>query len=77
MAGFLYMAVGHIVEKLEEDDLEHHLWFIGRSAEIWGIDILAKLVDEREVYRFIEELEETILGDYSIVNMVAVEGKLA
>ena len=30
-----------------------------------------------EIDRFIQELEEVILGDYPIVNMVAVEGKLA
>ncbi len=74
---FLYTAVGHIVEKLEEDDLEHHLWPIGRSAKIQGICIPAKLVDEGEVDCFIQELEKVIHGDYPIVNMVAVEGKLA
>ena len=73
---FLYTAVGYIVEKLEEEDLEHHLWPIGRSAEIWGICIPAKLIDEGEVDRFIQELEEVIIGDYTIVDMVAVEGKL-
>ena len=68
--------VGHIVEKLEEDDIEHHLWFIGRPAEIWGIDIPAKLVDEGEVDGFIQKLEEVVLGDCPIIDMVAVEGKL-
>ena len=50
---FLSAVVGHIAEKLEEDNLEHHSWLICRSAEIWGIDILAKLVDEGEVNHFI------------------------
>lgn len=37
----------------------------------------AKLIDEGEVGHFIQELEEVILWDYSIVDMVTVEGKLA
>jgi hypothetical protein len=74
---FLYTAVRQIIEKLEEEDLEHYLWPIGRCTEIRGICIPAKLVDKGEVDRFIQELEEVILQDYPIVDMVAIEGKLA
>ena len=37
----------------------------------------AKVVYEGEANHFIQKLEEMILGDYPIVDMVAVEGKLA
>jgi len=45
---------------------------------LWGhaIGIPAKVIDEGEVNHFTQKLEEMILGDYPIVDMVAVEGKL-
>ena len=74
---FLYTAVGHIVEKLEGNDLEHHFRPIGRSAEIWGICILAELVDKRKVNCFVQEFKEVVPGSYTIVDAVPLEGKLA